>query len=85
MQGNKCLDSSDENQFKNHSEEHRCKLKIKQIYGHVTEGQENVKPFLASAGCLHISKGNKEWKMLNFQESRFCRSESCRKTFLNTC
>lgn len=34
------------------------RLKVKEIYGYVISGKENVKPFLASAGCLHVSKGN---------------------------
>ena len=28
------------------------RLKAKEIYGHVTQGQKNVKPFSASAGCV---------------------------------
>lgn len=33
---------------------------VEQIqHGHVTQGEENIKPFLASASCLNTSKGNR--------------------------
>lgn len=32
------------------------RLKVKEIYSHVTQGQENVKPFSASAGWLERFK-----------------------------
>ena len=35
----------------------RVRLKAKEIYRHVTQGQKNVK--LSSASALHISKGDK--------------------------
>lgn len=57
---NKFVDSSDENQFKKHSGEYHCKTKNQRNLWSYYQGQENVKHFLASAGCLHISKGNKE-------------------------
>lgn len=45
------------------------RLRAKGINGPVTQGQENVKPFSASAGGLCISKKQRHMKSVTFAEA----------------
>lgn len=60
-------------------------LKIKEIYGHVTQGQKNVEPFLARADYPRFKRQSGVKKVKFAGKASSVDQEAIKKFFLNTC